>query len=58
MCIVFHVDLIRKLCMGYFSQTASKEILSGFISSDKFELAFVLKGNWNINTILAQPFNA
>ena len=58
MWIVFRVELIQKFHMGYFSRTAGKRISSGFISSDIFELQFFLKGNWNVDTILAEPFNA
>ena len=56
MWIVFRVDLIRKFCMDFFSRTSRKKISSGFILSDKFELRFFLKGNWNINANFSEPF--
>ena len=58
MWIVFRVDLIRKFRMYYFSRTARKTILRGFIpiKSDKVETEFFLKGNWNTTIFLTEPW--
>ena len=54
----FSCGFNSKISHGSFFTNNRKRISSGFISSDKFELQFILKGNRNINTTLAKPFNA
>ena len=58
MSIVFRRDLTRKFHMDYFSWTARKSILCGFMStkSDKIKVWFFLKGSWNITIFLRKPW--